>query len=241
MAGAPDLDSILGAFSEAFDLIQAGHMAQKDAHHAGPPEVALRKGIAEMNRVYNDLDRATIELARCCRKQTKVGRAVMSADPVLRLVAAFGAVLVRSRSKRYWTPDALANASGLSPREIRSMEAGDYGPSLMEFFRIAEALGEQPTMLLVDVGSALRADPIDPLHRSPPSDLARLFRLGYQRTPEDFQEWPTAYYSVAESTRAAGRLNAERHTRGVALLDTATVYVRLDSMSLRSDSDQGAS
>jgi len=70
----PDLDAILDAFSEAFDLIQAGHMAQKDASHVGPPEVALRKGIAEMDRVYNDLDRATIELARFCRKQAKTGR-----------------------------------------------------------------------------------------------------------------------------------------------------------------------
>jgi len=73
-AKPPDLDAILDAFSEAFDLIQAGHMAQKDAPHAGPPEVALRKGIAEMNRVYNDLDRATIELAGFCRKQAKTGR-----------------------------------------------------------------------------------------------------------------------------------------------------------------------
>jgi hypothetical protein len=74
MARPPDLDAILDAFSEAFDLIQAGHMAQKDAHHAGPPEVALRKGIAEMDRVYNDLDRATIQLSRFCGKQAKTGR-----------------------------------------------------------------------------------------------------------------------------------------------------------------------
>jgi len=73
MIRPPDFDAILDAFSEAFGLIQAGHMAQQDAHHAGPPDVALRKGIAEMDRVYNDLDRATIELARFCRKQTKPG------------------------------------------------------------------------------------------------------------------------------------------------------------------------
>jgi hypothetical protein len=74
MARPPDLDAILDAFSDAFDLIQAGHMAQKDAHHAGPHDVALRKGIAEMDRVYNDLDRATIELASFCRKKTWTGR-----------------------------------------------------------------------------------------------------------------------------------------------------------------------
>jgi hypothetical protein len=74
LPGLPDLDAILDAFSEAFDLIQAGHLAQKDAEHAGPPEVALRKGIAEMDRVYNDLDRATIELAHFCRKQQRAAR-----------------------------------------------------------------------------------------------------------------------------------------------------------------------
>lgn len=162
----------------------------------------------------------------------------MSADPLLRLVPAFGAVLVRSRSKRYWTPEALADAAGLSPREIRSMEAGDYGPSLLEFFRIAEALGEQPAMLLVDVISAWRADPTDTLHRSRPSDFARLFRLGYHRTPGDFHEWPTSHYSVAESMHAARRLNAQRYSRGVVLLDTICVYVRLDSVSLRADEGQ---
>lgn len=73
-ARLPDLDAILGAFSEAFDLIQAGHMAQRDAEHAGPPGVALRKGIAEMDLVYNDLDRATIEFGRFCRKQHKAAR-----------------------------------------------------------------------------------------------------------------------------------------------------------------------
>ncbi len=164
----------------------------------------------------------------------------MSADPLLRLVPAFGAVLVRARSKRYWTPEVLAEASGLSPREIRSMEAGDYGPSLLEFFRIAEALGEQPAMLLIDVVSAWRADPTDTLHASRPSDFARLFRLGYHHKPGDFRELPSAYYSVAESTHAARRLNAQRHTRGVPLLDTICIYVQLDYMRLRSDSSQEA-
>lgn len=71
--------------------------------------------------------------------------------------------------------------------------------------------------------------------------LARLFRLGYHHKPGDFRELPTAYYSVAESTHAAGKLNAQRHSRGVALLDTVCIYVRLDYVSLRSDSGKGAS
>jgi transcriptional regulator with XRE-family HTH domain len=159
----------------------------------------------------------------------------MNADPLLRLVPVFGDVLLRCRTKRNWTLDVLADASGLSRTEIRGMEAGDYGPSLMEFFRIAEALGEQPVMLLVDVVSAWRADPTDTLYNFRPSDFARLFRLGYHHKPGDFRELPTAYYSVAESTHAAAKLNAQRHTRGVALLDTVCIYVRLDYVSLRSD------
>jgi transcriptional regulator with XRE-family HTH domain len=159
----------------------------------------------------------------------------MSTDPLMRLVPAFGDILARCRTKRNWTLDALAGASGLSRTEIRSMEAGDYGPSLFEFFRIAEALGEQPVMMLVDVVAAWRADPTDTLQGARPSDFVRLMRLGYHHRPGDFRELPSAYYSVAEATHAAGRLNAQRHTRGVALLDTVCVYVRLDSVSLRPD------
>lgn len=162
----------------------------------------------------------------------------MSADPLLRLIPAFGEVLARCRTGRNWTLDSLAGASGLSRTEIRSMEAGDYGPSLFEFFRIAEALGEQPVMLLVDVVAAWRADPTDTLQGARPSDFARLMRLGYNHRPHDFRELPSAYYSVVEATDAAVRLNAQRRTRGVALLDTVCVYVRLDSVSLRDDNGQ---
>lgn len=165
----------------------------------------------------------------------------MSADPLLRLGPAFGDVLARGRAKRNWTLDVLAGATGLSPTEIRSMEAGDYGPSLLEFFRIAEALGEQPVMLLIDVVAAWRADPTDTLQGTRASDFARLMRLGYHHRPGDFRELPSVYYSVAEATHAAGTLNAQRHARGVALLDTVCIYVRLDYLSPQSDSGQGAS
>ena len=160
----------------------------------------------------------------------------MSADPLLRLAPAFGDVLVRRRSERHWTGEALATATGLSAMEIASMERGSYGPTLLDLFRIARALDEQPVMLLIDVIAAWRADPTDTLHNSRHSDFARLFRLGYHHKPGDFRELPTVYYSVAESTHAAGKLNAQRHTRGVALLDTVCVYVRLESLSLRSES-----
>ena len=73
-ASLPDLDSVLDAFSEALDLIQAAHMAQKQTDHWGPPEVAMSRAIAKLDRVYDDFDRAAIDLARFCRKQTKTGR-----------------------------------------------------------------------------------------------------------------------------------------------------------------------
>src|SRR3569833_3559439 len=73
-----------------------------------------------------------------------------------------------------------------------------------------------------------------------PRNGAGPFRLGYHHKPGDFRELPIVYYSVAESTQAAGKLNAQRHSRGVALLDSVCIYVRLDFVSLRPDSDSGS-
>lgn len=157
----------------------------------------------------------------------------MNADPLDRLLPAFGNVLVRHRNQRKWTVDTLSSAAGLCVAEVKCLERGDYGPTLKDVFRLANALGEEPLMLLVDVAAAWRADPTDILHNSRPSDFARLFRLGYRHKPGDFRELSSAYYSVVEATHAAGKLNAQRHTRGVALLDTVTVYIRLDYLSLR--------
>ena len=162
----------------------------------------------------------------------------MSADPLSRLLPAFADVLARHRAKRNWSVDAFATAVGISPIEIRSMERGDYGPSLLEFFRIAEALNEKPALLLTELIEVWRADPMETRRQSRASDFARLFRLGYHHKPGDFRELLTPYFSVAEATHAAGMFNAHRHSRGVALLDTVTVYVRLDSVSLRPEVTQ---
>jgi transcriptional regulator with XRE-family HTH domain len=157
----------------------------------------------------------------------------MNTDPFARLLSAFGDVLVRYRDKRQLTVDALASGAGLCAAEVKGFERGDYGPTLKDVFRIASAFGEEPLVLLADVIAAWRADSTDTLQQSRPSDFARLYRLGYHQKPGDFRELPTPYYSVAESTHAATKLNAQRHTRGVALLDTVCIYVRLDSVSLR--------
>jgi transcriptional regulator with XRE-family HTH domain len=158
-------------------------------------------------------------------------------DPLSRLLPAFGAVLVRARARRAWTVDSFAAAADLSPAEIAGMEHGEHGPTLLEFFQIARALGEEPTLLLVDVVAAWRADPAGS-HESRPADFVRLYRLGYHHRPADFRELSTPYHSVAEATHAAGTLNAQRHTRGVALLDTVCMYVRLSYVSLRPDGAQ---
>ena len=158
----------------------------------------------------------------------------MSTNPLLRLAPAFGDVLVRHRAERKLTVDALATASGLSAAKIRGFELNDYWPTLKDAFCIASALGEEPLMFLAEVVAAWRAEPTDILHQSRPSDFARLFRLGYHHKPGDFRELTPVYYSVAESTHAASKLNGQRHARGVALLDTVTIYVRLGYVCLRS-------
>jgi transcriptional regulator with XRE-family HTH domain len=157
-------------------------------------------------------------------------------DPLLRLPSAVGDVLIRHRRERKWTVEALATASGLSPVEIVSMEDGSYSPVLLDFFRIARALGVAPTILLCDVIAAWRADPVETLHRA--HDFARLFRLGYHYNPRDFRELATSYYSVDEAKCAAVTLNAQRRACGEAVLDTVCIYLRLDYVSLRSDSGQ---
>jgi transcriptional regulator with XRE-family HTH domain len=101
----------------------------------------------------------------------------MSVDPVNRLPAAFGDLLARRRNERKRTLEALAAATGLSAVEIASLERRDYGPTLKVFFRIANALGEEPALLFIDVVAAWRGDDADRAFY--PSRFERLYRLGY--------------------------------------------------------------
>ena len=150
-------------------------------------------------------------------------------DPITRLPAAFGDVLVRRRNERKRTVEALAAATGLSAVEIASLERGAYGPTLKDFFRIASALGEEPAILFIDVMAAWRGDDADrSLYPSRPSGFERLYRLGYHHKIGDFREQERTYGSVAEATHTADRLNKQRHERGVRLLDTVTTYIRME-------------
>ena len=152
----------------------------------------------------------------------------MNADPITRLPMAFGNVLERLRRERGWDAEALANAANLSPREVQGMEGGTHIPTLLGFFRLAIALGESPVILLAEVVSAWRADPSDHgLYKSRPSDLARLYRLGYFHDPGDFRELPQVYESQDHATADARKLKVLRGNLKVAPPDAVTIYVRV--------------
>jgi transcriptional regulator with XRE-family HTH domain len=162
----------------------------------------------------------------------------MSLDPIEMLPIAFGRVLTRRRDEARRTVLDLAHSLGLRENEVLEMQRGQREPTLREFFSIARAFGEQAPMLLIDVMMAWWEGGEAP-HVTRPSDFVRLMRLGYRHRPRDFRELSGCYYSIPEAMRAAETLNAQRLSRGVALLDTVTVYVRLDYLSLRADETGG--
>ena len=162
----------------------------------------------------------------------------MNDDPLLRLLPAFGTLLIQHRVERNWTVEALAAAIQLSDAEVNSMERGEYGPTLPEFFRIARALGEEPVILLIDVITAWRSDPTDyRLYKSRVSDLAKLYRLGYHHDPGDFRELPRTYGLPGQATAAAKALNLTRRSKRLPPLDTMLIYVRLAHLAVPSDSE----
>ena len=152
----------------------------------------------------------------------------MSTDPITRLPGAFGNVLARLRRGRNWSLEEFANTSGLPPPEIQGMEDGSYVPTLQDFFRIASALGESPVIFLLDVIAAWRADPADyGLYKSRPSELARIYRLGYFHDPGDFRETPRVYESLDHAITDAREKGPARANKGKPPIDTLTIYVRV--------------
>lgn len=145
----------------------------------------------------------------------------------------FGHLLARYRAKGNWTAEAFSDAIGLSVADVLGMEHGVYCPTLVDLFRIARAVGEEPCIFLVELMKAWRGDSTDTLYASRSTDFERLFRLGYLQKPGDFRELNSTYDSAEASMHAATKLNAQRLTRGVALLDTLSIYVRLASLNLK--------
>jgi transcriptional regulator with XRE-family HTH domain len=145
-----------------------------------------------------------------------------------KIQSAFGAALARARRERNMTPEVLGDASRLSGNLIRHYECGEYAPTLVDFFRIAWALGKEPVLLLVDMVGQWRANPRDlGLYKSRTSDLAKLYRLGYHPDVGEFCELPRTYDHIDAALLAARMLNDTRRLRGRPLLDTVTTYVRL--------------
>lgn len=157
----------------------------------------------------------------------------MSIESVGELPAAFGRVLRRFRERRGLTPESFAMAVGLvSGEEVTNMERGQREPALSDFFRIAKVLDEPPALLLIDVIEAWRVDPAqDALYSSRASDFARLYRLGYYGDPGNYREQQRAYATLDEATAIAAMLNAARHRRGLKILDTVSIYIRMGHVS----------
>jgi hypothetical protein len=89
-------------------------------------------------------------------------------------------------------------------------------------------LREEPAILFTDVIAAWRGDGGDSaLYKSRPSEFARLYRLGYYHKAGDFREQDRTYLSEAAAMHVAGKLNEQRYVRGVAPLDTITLYIRM--------------
>jgi len=66
-ADPPDLDEMLGRFSEALALAEAAYevleLAQDDNKQIGPGVLTLQRGIEELRCVYNEFDMAILALA----------------------------------------------------------------------------------------------------------------------------------------------------------------------------------
>jgi hypothetical protein len=136
----------------------------------------------------------------------------MSADHLARLPVAFGSVIARLCRER----------------NVAAQEVVTSTVTLEDFFRIAAVLGESPVILLMEVITAWRAEPTDRgLYRSRPSDLARLYRLGYFHDPGDFRETPRVYESLDEAIDDARQRGPARINKGKPPIDTLTIYVRV--------------
>ena len=162
----------------------------------------------------------------------------MSNNPIDRVRIAFSKALAYHREKKNLTTGMVADAGGFSKGEIEKWESAASEPDVTEFFRLAWALGTDPTILFIDMITEWRYDPKDiGLYKSRVSDFAKLYRLGYFVHPGDFRELPTTYSLVDSATDAARELNIRRQIKLNPLLDTVCIYVRLGHIWL--DSKRG--
>lgn len=152
----------------------------------------------------------------------------MSNDPIDRVRIAFSKALAYHRQKKNLTTEMVADVGEFSEGQILDWENTTSEPDVTDFFRLAWALGIDPTILFIDVVTQWRRDPADlGLYKSRVSDLNKLYRLGYYNDPGDFRELPRTYGLLDYATNAAAVLNEQRHKKRKPLLDTVCIYVRL--------------
>jgi len=60
--GEPDLDGLLGRFADAITLIRVSHRSLDALEVAFEEEFVLRKGLAALDAVYNELDLAIVAI-----------------------------------------------------------------------------------------------------------------------------------------------------------------------------------
>lgn len=59
----PSLDEILGEFSDAYSLLAVSSDVVSDDGNSGPVSVVLRLGVEALNRAYNQLDEAILQMS----------------------------------------------------------------------------------------------------------------------------------------------------------------------------------
>jgi hypothetical protein len=63
----PDLHMLMGHFNDALALVSVSQIAIAANDQAGPEESVLRKGVAALNVVYDELDEADRQLSQAVR------------------------------------------------------------------------------------------------------------------------------------------------------------------------------
>ena len=120
------------------------------------------------------------------------------------------------------------------------MEAGECLPSLSDFMHLSAGLGEPPAILLAEIITDWRHDPTDiGLYKSRPSDLTRLYRLGYFYDAGDFRELTRTYELLDHATADARRVRVFRANRQESHIDTLTVYVRVGHIRVDTRPESG--
>jgi hypothetical protein len=69
----PDLRAILSAYGDARALVSVAHTAMLEGNY-GPEEHVLRMGVAALKAVYDQLDKAEMQLARFCEGNARARR-----------------------------------------------------------------------------------------------------------------------------------------------------------------------